>query len=614
MTWLVDFLAASLVRPLSLAAVAWLALRLGRIRHPASQHAVWTAVLIGLLTLPIVSVIAPHWSIPVLPEKQPPAIAAPFAPPVDYEPIAAEAPLVPASMPVAPQFPFRSFLIVCCYVAGLLMMLAYRSIGWVLLRRIVSRSTQSRAPWLRESADVSTPFAVGIMLPCVILPKGWRAWDPGKRRAVLAHEFAHLRRRDALILALARFGKCLFWFHPLAWYLSRKLSNLAELACDAEALEKVSDPGQYSRILLEFAAAVNDSGSRVALPGLAMAASSNISRRIDHVFDLCNRAPRRLARPAIVLALIGAPLVCAAATFSIGSRIALPILSAPQAPVPPDAQLTAPTQTGAASAPNALSPKPKFEVASIRRGCDTPDNLQSSSPGRLTLNCMRVKYLIQRAYDYGDSNDGGFPQLHMWTPIEGGPSWIDSAQNEFQITATAANGASTALMNGPMLQSLLEDRFKLKIHRETRQVPVFALVLGKGGPKFQASKPGDCLPYSPGLKLKSGEYVCDRVRLSMAIAGTKMSFRGASILTLARDLSYRLNRPVIDRTGLSGTFNINLEFEPDDDTPTLHHMPISLGGTNIFTAVQEQLGLKLESTKGQGEFLVIDSVEMPTED
>ncbi len=276
------------------------------------------------------------------------------------------------------------------------------------------------------------------------------------------------------------------------------------------------------------------------------------------------------------LALIGAPLVCAA-----------------QPPAP-------------------AAPKPKFEVASIRKGCDPRDKLSSSSPGRLTLNCVRVKSLIQRAFDYGDSYDTAYPQLRMWTPIEGGPSWIDSTQ--FQITATAANGASTALMNGPMLQSLLEDRFKLKIHRETRQVPAFALVLAKGGPKLRLSKPGDCVPYSPDVKLKSAEYFCERVKLSGRLDGAAMSFRGASLTTLARDLSYRLSRPVIDRTGLSGTFNIDLEFEPDSDTPTLHSSPVSLGGTNIFTAVQEQLGLKLESTKGPGEFLVIDSIEMPTED
>lgn len=610
MTGVLAFLSVSLLRPLILAAIAWLALRLGRIRHPASQHAVWTAVLIGFLALPIVSVIVPRWSVPVLPERQPPAVAAPFAPPADYEPIAAEAPAVPVPMPPEPRFPFRSFLIVCCYLAGLLAMLAYRGMGWLLLRRVVSRSRRSRAPWLRESADVLTPFAVGLMRPCVIIPRGWDEWDPGKRRAVLAHELAHLRRRDALILALARFAKCVFWFHPLAWYVARRLSNLAELACDAAALERVNDPGQYSRILLEFAGAVNRSGTRVALPGLAMAASSNISRRIDHVFELCNSAPRRLARPAIILALIGAPLVCAAATFGIGRQIALPILPAPQAPVPP-AQRMARTPAPSAPAP----PKPKFEVASIRKGCDPRDPLQSSSPGRLTLNCMSVKSLIQRAYDYGDSYDSGVPQLQMWTPIEGGPSWIDySSKLQFQIAATAADGASASVMNGPMLQSLLEDRFRLKIHRETRQVPVFALVVTKGGPKLQTSKSGDCVPYSPDVKRKSGEHFCDRVWLSGGLTGTTMSFRGASPTTFARDLSYRLSRPVIDKTGLTGTFNIDLEFQPDEDTPTLHSSPISLGGTNIFTAVQEQLGLKLESTKGPGEFLVIDSVEMPAED
>jgi beta-lactamase regulating signal transducer with metallopeptidase domain len=164
-------------------------------------------------------------------------------------------------------------------------MVTYRVVGWLLLWRVISRSRLLRAR-LRESSDVLTRVAVGVLRPVVILPAGWRAWNTNTLRVVLAHEFAHLRRHDTLVSAMARMAQCVLWFHPLAWWLSRKISDLAELACDAVVLERVDDPAGYSRILLEFADAVNRAGRRVALPGLAMAAGSRMGRRIDQVFEL----------------------------------------------------------------------------------------------------------------------------------------------------------------------------------------------------------------------------------------------------------------------------------------------------------------------------------------
>jgi beta-lactamase regulating signal transducer with metallopeptidase domain len=121
------------------------------------------------------------------------------------------------------------------YFAGLFAMVMYRLVGSILLWRVISRSTRLRAQLLRESADVRTPVAVGILRPGVLPPVGWRAWNANTKRAVLAHEFAFLRRHDTAISALARLAQCVFCFHPLAWWVSRKISDLAE--CDAVVLE-----------------------------------------------------------------------------------------------------------------------------------------------------------------------------------------------------------------------------------------------------------------------------------------------------------------------------------------------------------------------------------------
>lgn len=332
MSWqsqVIALLAASLVRPFILAAAAVLFVFIFRVRHPASRHAVWTAVLIGMLLLPFVSVFAPRWNLPVLPREQVSAVNP--LPPAAAPGAAASSAALPlldrttSAFEATPGRFSNTDLVLWCYLAGLLTMTAYRVMGWALLRRLLSRSTRLRQGPLRESADLVAPVAVGVLRPSVILPIAWRQWSSNTRRAVLAHEFAHVRRRDTLVLALARFGKCILWFHPLAWWVSRRLSNLAELACDAAALQKVNDPAGYTRVLIEFSGLANRAGHRVAIPGLAMAAGSHMGKRIDQVFELSSGNFRKLTRPAVVLAMTGVPILCVAATLSLQESPSRPL-------------------------------------------------------------------------------------------------------------------------------------------------------------------------------------------------------------------------------------------------------------------------------------------------
>ena len=124
---------------------------------------------------------------------------------------------------LTPLWPSTETLIIWGYLAGLFVMVAYRFAGRAMLGRVMSRSRTLRRR-LRESDDVVTPVAVGLVRPVVILPLGWREWSKSTRRAVLAHEFAHLRRHDALASTLAWCVRCLLWFHPLAWWVSRQVS------------------------------------------------------------------------------------------------------------------------------------------------------------------------------------------------------------------------------------------------------------------------------------------------------------------------------------------------------------------------------------------------------
>lgn len=297
MTWEALFL-----RPLLLVVIALLSLRIFRIQHAASQHAVWMAVLVAMALTPIFSAIAPHYELEILPPTQVSAsetvalrmpatpVEAAARPDVDIEPlllheqgrrqssINAERISATALSTLAVKSTVSPFVYI--YAIGLLILVSYRLIGSLLLRRVLKRSHPLRSRILRISDDVAVPAAVGVFRPAVLLPGDWHRLNSAVRRAILAHEFAHIRRKDLLTGAVAHLVECLLWFNPLAWWVARKVSRSAEMACDAIALNSLMEPADYSRILVDFAGRVNRAGHRISLPGLAMADSSDLSARI----------------------------------------------------------------------------------------------------------------------------------------------------------------------------------------------------------------------------------------------------------------------------------------------------------------------------------------------
>lgn len=179
----------------------------------------------------------------------------------------------------------------------------------------------------------------------------------------------------------------------------------------------------------------------------------------------------------------------------------------------------------------------------------------------------------------------------------------------FDVAAKADGNASVERMS-QMLQALLADRFQLKAHRETRQLPVYVLLTGKNGTKMPESREGGCfVPGSdkPPEVVKSGQrptpcggFFFERDRLD----GGRVYMQ-----QLAGALSNQLRRPVVDKTGLTGTYDVHLRWTPDESQPG----DTDSSDPSLFTAIEEQLGLKLESQKGPVETLVIDHAEKPSE-
>jgi uncharacterized protein (TIGR03435 family) len=262
-----------------------------------------------------------------------------------------------------------------------------------------------------------------------------------------------------------------------------------------------------------------------------------------------------------------------------------------------------PTQTGTTVT---------FEVASVKRNNSggLAMNLGRPFKGRTyTATNVALRNVIALAY--------GIPVAR----VLGGPSWIGAASTDlrfvggdrFDISATLPQDSSVDQVPA-MLRALLADRFKMVVHKEAREAPMYALIVartdGRLGPQLRkasidceaAQAAGTVIPAA-----KPGERgLCDS-EVGGAILG-----RGQRITALARMLSVFADRPIIDQTGLKGGFDFDVRF-PELETPADATGPRADPSTGIFTALQEQLGLKLESTRSKLEFLVIDNVQHPTE-
>jgi uncharacterized protein (TIGR03435 family) len=255
----------------------------------------------------------------------------------------------------------------------------------------------------------------------------------------------------------------------------------------------------------------------------------------------------------------------------------------------------------------AVDAKPlTYDVVSVKQNKSGQGMMRIMNvPERFTTTNVGLKQIILNAYG-----------LKMPEMISGLPGWVDSAK--FDVEAKLDEETIAALKAMPkkqadeqrrlMMQAMLADRFKLKVHHESKEFPIYSLVIAKGGFKLKDADPNNT--YANGIKGPNGP------------AGTGMMMVGRGELTgqgfempgLANLLSQQVHRLVVDNTGLKGKYDITLKWTPDDMSGGGHEdaAPTDSGPT-IYTALQEQLGLRLDSTKGPVDTVVVDHVEMPSE-
>jgi uncharacterized protein (TIGR03435 family) len=245
------------------------------------------------------------------------------------------------------------------------------------------------------------------------------------------------------------------------------------------------------------------------------------------------------------------------------------------------------------AAPGQPSAAPKhFDVAAIKPNTDNDNRFMLRRPvgGAFRATGVTLRMLILNAYD-----------VHAFQ-VSNDPGWVRTERWDIEAKAEDMQGIAPMDVYREMLRGLLEDRFQLKLHRETKELAVYELVVTKNGSKLVPHK-------GEGRGIRTGP--------------GSLSFQSIGIAGLAAQLSMILGRAVIDKTGLAGEYDFTLQYAPEPGQggpealglPPQNYTapPVDPNRPSIFTAVQEQLGLRLESQKGQVEILVVDQVERPSE-
>jgi hypothetical protein len=288
-----------------------------RIRPARIAHAAWSGVAVLMLLMPVLVAWGPEAALPVLPAAE--RVRSPTRPPSAV--VNDSRGVMTASPQRASDTPGQGW-----ERAGLL---AYTTVALVLLLRIgVGLRHASR---LRREATVlagrlthprcSTPITVGLWRPAIVLPRDWTDWPPSELAAVIAHETEHVRWRDPLIGCVTLTARAMFWFHPLAWWMHRRVATLAEHACDGAVLAQGHDPQAYAALLVKFAHSLRMAGGRVALRGTMMP-GNGLGSRLEML-----QQPQRLltTRPRLVAAAVAyaAAVVLASAATPIDAAAPL---------------------------------------------------------------------------------------------------------------------------------------------------------------------------------------------------------------------------------------------------------------------------------------------------
>jgi Zn-dependent protease with chaperone function len=329
------------LRALAAAAAVGLVLRLLRVRAAAVCHAAWRAVLLVMLLMPVLVSIVPAVPVPVpsaggllgaahrteepspraaWDAMQAPDVAAalPSRRPGDSVRLVEQRPALVTGAPASR--PWLPLVFLTVYAAGVLVSAARLVYGWHLASGMIRRATR-RGPirtdvagQVYESPEVIVPVTAGAIRPVIVLPVTWKTWSADTLAAIIAHELAHVRRHDAMINFAGRLNRAIFWFHPLAWWLERRLAVTAEHACDEAGARAIGAPRRYAEILVEMADLVCRHRGRVGWQVVGVNGAGLLDSRIDRLLRgdaFASTSLRKQAAAAIACLLaLGTVIAC----------------------------------------------------------------------------------------------------------------------------------------------------------------------------------------------------------------------------------------------------------------------------------------------------------------
>jgi len=466
------------------------------------------------------------------------------------------------------------------WIGGGVVMLLLWSVRWWRVRSAVRAASPIRMDVgveVMSSPAMLEPGVFGIWRPALLLPKGiTERLTAEQLDAIVAHELCHVRRRDNLVAAIHMVVEALFWFHPLVWWIGARMVEERERACDEEVLRLGKAPEVYAEGILKVCRFYVES----PIECVSGVTGSDLKKRIEEIMTR-----------GIVQELDGARklLLTVAGFAAIAGPVAIGVLNAP---------VRAQTQPES---------RPAFEVASVKptksdsRGFD----LEFAPSGRFTARGIPLLFLVSTAYNVPFRG----PRLKGLDK--------EIAEERYDVEANAEPGAIPAAASKLvreakmklMLQRLLEDRFKMKVLREAKVMPVYAVVVGKNGPKLTKAKieEKDCP--------ESGQGQCHEFGGGM---GRGLHAQAVNMQDLVDAVSNWADRPVVNRTDLEGLFQIDTEGwvpmqprppggNPDEEKAFADPMRPTL--YMIF----DRLGLKMESSTGPIETITVLHVEKPTE-
>jgi len=462
---------------------------------------------------------------------------------------------------------------------------------------ILRRLDGQRRVELRLSEDPVEPAVFGIFRPKLIWPARLSEWlDEQHIEAIVAHELTHVRRHDNLTAALHMLVEAVFWFHPAVWWMERHMVEERERACDEAVVERGGNAAVYAASLLKACRFCVESPV-ICVSGIS---GADLTRRVRSIMTLHARRLGALGRTTLTtlaIATIGMPL-------AFGLMRMMPV---------------------AGQLYHATQPMPSFEVATIKPSQGPPKDY-TLAPNVFPYFNIRTARLIMNAYRVPP-----FGEEHY---LLNGPSWIYSDRYDVQgkiddeLVAKMRTMPPEELHREQMLmmQSLLADRFKLKVHFETREMPIYELVVAKDGAKLTPCK--DKLEVDKNIAPKGLSWEDEKTWLPNGQMRAHVGLHGthemvAKCITMDQLMywlpwqpseAFTVDRNTVNRTGLTGLYDVSLKWTAPVrySLQGVEMVDDSDGGPDFFEALQQQLGLKLVPSKGPVEVVVIDHIEKPS--